>query len=270
MFDRTRVREVLERAAGPTVVLTNKTPLPGTVLRQLPELRYIGVLATGYNIVDVAAARELGIVVTNIPTYGTASVAQFVFALLLELCHNVRTARGRRAGRRMDPQPRLELLEIAAGGTGGEDHGDRRVRAHRPADGAHRGRHGDAGDRQRYLPRRRARLTPASDGRRWRRCSRESDVVSLHSPLLPETRGMINARSLALMKPSALPDQHLARAAGGGSGPGGRARTPGASPAPAWTCFRWSRRPSTIRCSRRATAWSRRTSRGPPGRPARG
>src|SRR6267154_1794842 len=90
VFDRTRADEVLERAAGAAIVLMNKTPLPGAVLRQLPELRYIGVLATGYNVVDVEAAREQGIVVTHIPTYGTASVAQFVFALLLELCHNVR------------------------------------------------------------------------------------------------------------------------------------------------------------------------------------
>ena len=82
--------EVVQRAAGAAIVFTNKTPLPDYVLRQLPELRYIGVLATGYNIVDVEAAQQRGIVVTNIPTYGTASVAQFVFALLLELCHNVK------------------------------------------------------------------------------------------------------------------------------------------------------------------------------------
>src|ERR1022692_1779480 len=90
VFDRTRVDEVLERAAGATVLLLNKTSMPGYILRQLPELRYIGVLATGYNVVDVEVAAERGIVVTNIPTYGTASVAQFVFALLLELCHNVK------------------------------------------------------------------------------------------------------------------------------------------------------------------------------------
>src|SRR5687768_2682855 len=89
VFDRTAAEEVAARAAGAEVVFTNKTPLPGAVLEQLPKLRYIGVLATGYNIVDVAAAKARGIVVANIPTYGTASVAQFVFALLLELCHNV-------------------------------------------------------------------------------------------------------------------------------------------------------------------------------------
>src|SRR5947207_1515709 len=90
VFDRTPADQVVTRAAASTIVFTNKTPLPGYILQQLPELRYIGVLATGYNIVDVEAARAGGIVVTNIPTYGTSSVAQFVFALLLELCHNVK------------------------------------------------------------------------------------------------------------------------------------------------------------------------------------
>jgi glycerate dehydrogenase len=89
VFDRTRAEEAVRRAAGAEIVLLNKTPLPAEALEQLPQLRYIGVLATGYNVVDIEAARRLGIVVTNVPTYGTASVAQFVFALLLELCHRV-------------------------------------------------------------------------------------------------------------------------------------------------------------------------------------
>jgi glycerate dehydrogenase len=89
VFDRTNVDEVVSRAQGAEIVLVNKTPLPAHVLEQLPSLRYIGVLATGYNVVDVAAARARGVVVANVPTYGTASVAQFVFALLLELCHRV-------------------------------------------------------------------------------------------------------------------------------------------------------------------------------------
>ncbi len=72
------------------LILTNKTPLTAASISQLTLLRYIGVMATGYNIVDVQAAKERKILVTNIPTYGTASVAQFAFALLLELCHNVR------------------------------------------------------------------------------------------------------------------------------------------------------------------------------------
>src|SRR5215510_9854105 len=89
VHDRTPEADVVSRAAGATVVLTNKTPLSAATLARLPELRCIGVRATGYNIVDTEAAHKAGIVVTNIPTYGTASVAQFAFALLLELCHHV-------------------------------------------------------------------------------------------------------------------------------------------------------------------------------------
>src|SRR5262245_23372186 len=90
IYDRTEDAVVPQRADGAQIILTNKTPLSAQTLRQLPDARYIGVLATGYNIVDVRAARELGITVTNVPTYGTASVAQFTFALLLELCHHVK------------------------------------------------------------------------------------------------------------------------------------------------------------------------------------
>src|SRR5690242_10492340 len=77
IHDRTREEEVVARASGAQLVLTNKTPLSAATLACLPDLRYIGVLATGCNIVDTAAAQKAGIVVTNIPTYGTASVAQF-------------------------------------------------------------------------------------------------------------------------------------------------------------------------------------------------
>ena len=90
LFERSAPEEVPPRLAGASIALINKTPLRADVLRQAADLRYIGVLATGYDVVDIATARELGIVVTNIPTYGTASVAQFVFALLLELCLNVK------------------------------------------------------------------------------------------------------------------------------------------------------------------------------------
>ncbi|MEJ7608575.1 MAG: hypothetical protein WKF37_20470 [Bryobacteraceae bacterium] len=89
VHDRTAADQILERSDGADALLTNKTPLTGETLGQLPGLRYIGVLATGYNIVDVQAARKRGVVVSNIPTYGTASVAQFAIALLLELCHHV-------------------------------------------------------------------------------------------------------------------------------------------------------------------------------------
>lgn len=96
---------IVERAKDAPIILTNKTPLGEEVFSQLPGLEYIGVLATGYNVVDIEAARKRNIVVTNIPAYGTRSVAQMVFALLLELCHHVqdhsnavRMANGRIAG----------------------------------------------------------------------------------------------------------------------------------------------------------------------------
>src|ERR1700692_897176 len=89
VYDRTPEDQVVVRAAGADIVLTNKAPFSAATLAQLPDLKFIGVLATGYNIVDVAAAKARGVVVSNIPTYGTSSVAQFAIALLLELCHHV-------------------------------------------------------------------------------------------------------------------------------------------------------------------------------------
>ena len=89
IYDRTAPAEVLERAAGAEILLTNKTVLTAEHMAALPELKYIGVLATGYNIVDVEAARNRGIVVTNIPAYSTDSVAQMVFAHILNICLQV-------------------------------------------------------------------------------------------------------------------------------------------------------------------------------------
>jgi len=80
---------VIKTIGDADVIFTNKTPLPKAVLENVPSVKYIGVLATGYNVVDTEVAKELGIAVTNIPTYGTAAVAQFSMALLLELCHHV-------------------------------------------------------------------------------------------------------------------------------------------------------------------------------------
>ncbi len=91
VYDRTGFtpENVIKTIGDADVVFTNKTPLPKAVLENVPSVKYIGVLATGYNVVDSAAAKELGIKVTNIPTYGTTAVAQFSMALLLELCHHV-------------------------------------------------------------------------------------------------------------------------------------------------------------------------------------
>lgn len=89
VYPTTQPGEIVKRAAAASVVLTNKTPLSAETIAVLPALRFIGVLATGYNVVDVAAARVRGIPVSNVPAYGTESVAQHVFALILELCNRV-------------------------------------------------------------------------------------------------------------------------------------------------------------------------------------
>ncbi|MFT8412524.1 NAD(P)-dependent oxidoreductase, partial [Schleiferilactobacillus perolens] len=92
LYDRTPAAdeaEILRRIGGATVVLTHKTPLTARVIQQAPQLKYIGIMGTGYDIVDVTAARAAGVTVTNIPTYGTEAVAQFTFALLLEITSQV-------------------------------------------------------------------------------------------------------------------------------------------------------------------------------------
>lgn len=90
IYERTAPDEVLERAAGAEVLLTNKVVLNSETIAALPDLKYIGVLATGYNVVDIAAARERGIIVTNIPAYSTPSVGQMVFAHILNITQQVR------------------------------------------------------------------------------------------------------------------------------------------------------------------------------------
>lgn len=89
VFDRTAPDELYERTKNVDILLTNKTPLTSSTLKSLPSLKYIGVLATGSNVVDIEQAQRQNIVVTNVPAYGTSSVAQFVFALILELCNHV-------------------------------------------------------------------------------------------------------------------------------------------------------------------------------------
>jgi glycerate dehydrogenase len=203
VFDRTAGRDVAGRAAGAAIVLTNKTPLAAATMRQLPELRYIGVLATGYNVVDVEAARQQGIVVSNIPTYGTASVAQFVFALLLELCHNVGLHAGAvRAGewsRNADWSFwKSPLTELAGKTMGIVGFGRIGRQVGRIADAM--GMRVIASDTFQGDP-------PVYPGFRWAPTEEllaQSDVVSLHAPLFPETRGMINAQSIERMKRSAF------------------------------------------------------------------
>ncbi|HXK02423.1 MAG TPA: D-2-hydroxyacid dehydrogenase [Verrucomicrobiae bacterium] len=203
VFDRTADSDAEARARGAAIVLTNKTALPGDVLERLPELRYIGVLATGYNVIDVAAANRLGITVTNVPTYGTASVAQFVFALLLELCHRVGMHSDAVRAGEWSKSPdwsfwKSPLVELAGKTMGIVGFG--RI-------GRATGRIADAMGMQVIANDTYLGQPPAWDGFRWASVEellRESDVVSLHSPLFPDTDGMINARTLSWMKPDAF------------------------------------------------------------------
>jgi len=203
VFDRTAADQAALCASGATILLASKTPLPADALAQLPTLRYIGVIGTGYNNVDVEAARRQGVTVTNVPTYGTASVAQFVFALLLELCNNVKLhAMAVQAGEWSSSPDwsfsKAPLMELAGKVIGIVGFG--RI-------GRQTARIADAFDMRVIATDVQQVDSPPYSGFRWasfEKLLRESDVVSLHSPLSPETRGMINARTLALMKPSAF------------------------------------------------------------------
>ena len=198
VFDRTPPDAVLERARGAAVVLTNKTPLPRAVIDSLPDLRYIGVLATGCNVVDLSAANARGIPVTNAPGYGTPSVAQHVFALLLELTqhtgHHARTVRDGRWSASPDfcywDKPLVELADRTLGVVGygsiGSDVGRIALAFGMNVLAATRRMRPDAGMIE---------FTSIDD---LFRCA---DVVTLHCPLTAETQGLVNAQRLALMKP---------------------------------------------------------------------
>ena len=203
VFDRSADDQIVARAHEAEIVLINKTRLSAQILRQLKGTRYIGVLATGYDVVDVQAARELKISVTNIPTYATASVAEFTFALLLELCHHVALhGEATRAGEWSRSKDfsfwKTPLVELAGKTIGiiGLGQIGRRV-----ADIA-------LAFEMRVIAANAAR-SPVPDWPRLRWCEvdellPQADVVSLHCPLLPQTRGIINAKSLAMMKPGAF------------------------------------------------------------------
>jgi glycerate dehydrogenase len=203
IHDRTPEDLVVQRSQGAEVLLTNKTPLNRATVSQLPALKYIGVLATGYNIVDTAAARERGIVVTNIPTYGTASVAQFAIALLLELCHHVgfhgEAVRSGEWSRNPDWSFwKTPLIELSGRTMGIIGFG--RIGRQTGAIAAALGMRVVANDAAEVNP-------PDYPQFEWMTLDRivsESDVLSLHCPLFPENRGMINKERLSVMKRSAF------------------------------------------------------------------
>ncbi|MBV6433847.1 MAG: Glycerate dehydrogenase [Bryobacteraceae bacterium] len=203
VHDRTSAAEAVSRVGEAELVMTNKTPLDAGALARLPRLRYIGVLATGYNIVDVAAAKANGVVVTNVPTYGTASVAQHAFALLLELCHHVgvhgESVRGGEWSRSADwCYWKAPLMELAGKTMGIIGFGRIGRQTAKIADAM--GMRVIANDTFEGN-------LPAYEGFRFASVGevlRESDVISLHCPLTPENKGLINAERLRLMKPSAF------------------------------------------------------------------
>jgi glycerate dehydrogenase len=198
---RTPSVQVVLRAEKATAVLTNKTPLREADLDQLPDLRYIGVLATGYDVVDAKAARERNIAVTNVPTYGTESVAQFAFALILELCHRVQRhsedATGSGWAHNPDWSYHVSPLVELAGKTLGVI-GFGRIGRQTAAIGRAFGMKIIAHD---------VSVNGAVDDTEMVDLDsllRRADVVSLHCPLTAENRGMINVARLSLMKQSAL------------------------------------------------------------------
>ncbi len=200
-YDRTEPEDVVSRANNADGVLTNKTRLDREMISQLPRLKYIGVLATGYDVVDVEYASQQGIIVTNVPAYSTRAVAQMVFALLLELTnrvhHHSNTVFQGKWSECPDfcywDYPIVELYGLTMGIVGFGRIG-RGV-----ADLAH-------AFGMRLLAH--TRTVPSETPKPIEWCSvetlfRDSDVISLHCPLSSETKGLVNAERLAMMKPTA-------------------------------------------------------------------
>jgi glycerate dehydrogenase len=195
--------DVASRAAGAAVLIINKTPIRADLIDRLADLRFIAITATGFDCVDIEAARRRGIPVSNVPEYGTDSVAQFVFALALELCHHVvlhdQAVRAGEWTRQPDfslrKTPLLELtgktMGIAGFGRIGRRVGEL-ARAFGMTVAA-------------YDPVR----APGVHEREATWCGLDelfarSDLISLHCPLTPETAGLVNRKRLSLVKPGAL------------------------------------------------------------------
>ncbi|MBM6864085.1 D-2-hydroxyacid dehydrogenase [Bacteroides caecigallinarum] len=203
VYDRTSAGQVLERAKDAEVILTNKTVIDAASLRSLPKLKYVGVLATGYNVVDINVARELCIVVTNIPAYSTESVAQMVFAHILNITHRVgRYSDEARSGvwsRQADfsytNSPLMELCGKKIGIVGFGNTGSATARI-AVAFGMEVLAY--TSKPQSALPAGVTKADSIDD------IFRMSDIVSLHCPLNKETSEIANAAHLSLMKKSAI------------------------------------------------------------------
>lgn len=203
VYDRTPTDKIIERGRDAEIILTNKTRLNGETIHALPELKYIGVMATGFNIVDTEAASRKGIVVTNSPGYGTHSVAQITFALLLELCQHVQrhsdsVAKGNWSRSRDWSYWDFPLVELAGKtmgiigfGTIGQMVASIATAFGMKILGTAR-THTDQSHRKNFC---------------WANIPevlKNSDVVTMHCQLTPETKGLINRQTLGMMKNTAF------------------------------------------------------------------
>jgi len=202
VYDRTRPEETVARAADAEIILTNKVIISREVMAQLPQLKYIGVLATGYNVVDIEAAHERGIIVTNVPAYSTESVAQMVFAHLLTVTNRTEHyAIQNRKGRWTSNSdfcywdfPHMELAGKTFGIVGLGNIG-RRVAEIALAFGM----------QVKALTSKSANTLPTGIKKAdLEELLATSDVISLHCPLTDTTRHLINRETLQHMKPSAI------------------------------------------------------------------
>lgn len=202
IYDRTAPEEVLERAADAEVMLTNKVVITAEMMAALPQLKYIGVMATGYNIVDIDAARERGIIVTNIPSYSTDSVAQMVFAHILNIAqqvqhHSEAVHQGRWTSSKdfcFWDTPLIELRgkKIGIVGLGNTGYTTARIAI------------GFGMEVYAYTSKSSFQLPPEIKKMELDQLFSECDVISLHCLLTDKTRELVNAARLKLMKPTAI------------------------------------------------------------------
>lgn len=202
LFDRTPADKIVERAADADIVLTNKVPFSADTLRQLPRLRFICVLATGYNIIDTEAAARQGVVVANIPAYSTMSVAQMAFAHILNITNHVTSYAREVADGKWTNCPDFcfwdsALTELAGKTMGIVGLGNTGMATARIAVAMGMKVVAMTSKSADTLP---EGITPAP----LDDVLASADVVSLHCPLTPSTRHLINAASIAKMKPSAI------------------------------------------------------------------
>jgi glycerate dehydrogenase len=203
IHDRLSTDEVLDRSRTASVLVTNKAPVSAAAIDQAPPLRFIAVSATGFDCVDVAAARSRGIPVSNVPEYGTDSVAQFTFALLLELCHHVGLHAGAVHAGEWSRSPdfcfwKAPLVELAGKimGIVGPGRIGRRVAEIARAFGMEV----IANARSRQVPSPSAPFPCVGLDDLFAR----ANVISLHCPLTEETAGLVNRERLRLVKPGTL------------------------------------------------------------------